>query len=73
MKKEATDQLTDRELKRAVSRAFKRVEKMLREGTIFPISGRASTGSMRSTCRIRRLRKTSFKTMTCYLITNRRY
>lgn len=31
MKKEATDQLADRELKRAVSRAFKRVEKMIRE------------------------------------------
>ena len=31
MKKEAADQLTDRELKRAISRAFKRVEQMIRE------------------------------------------
>lgn len=31
MKKEAGDQLTDKELKRAINRAFRRVEKMYRE------------------------------------------
>jgi hypothetical protein len=31
MKKEAKDQRTDKELKRAISKAFRRIEKMIRE------------------------------------------